>query len=454
MKKLISIFLIISFIMPTTMVYAYTASNVPSCLFDATYYSEMYDDLRQAFGTNKTKLYNHWCNYGKKEGRSPSPVYNPSYYLNNNADLKQAFGNDYSALYNHFCTYGINEFRASSEIYNGMYYKNTYGDLKKAFGNTSKKYLEHFMTYGMKEGRQANDNFNVSVYQANYPDLKKAYGNNLKSYYYHYIKYGISEGRKAAGTTVINKPIVINSTNNSEKTAWVKTNGGNLNLRKYASTNSAILCKIPNNSQVTIYGNSSNGFYKVKYGSRVGYVSSSYITFSKSTNNTSNTSNISSGLVAQNLSKIKLIKQGSKTCKATAVAQSLNIIVGANKYTTSSLGNVPCKNIGGSTYKGSDGNTYVATYKQDSYVGSRAEQQAQIDKALSAGLPIVVTVHKIPVGTPTTHHWVTIIGKNGSTYDIIDPATGTKRTMTSAKYDFGLADYSDGMHYGYVSFKR
>jgi len=67
-------------------------------------------------------------------------------------------------------------------------------------------------------------------------------------------------------------------------------------------------------------------------------------------------------------------------------------------------------------------------------------------------LPIVIAVHK--KNSDTKHYWVTIIGKKGNDYNIIDPATGTKRTMDSAKYAFGLADYSNGNHYGYVSFKR
>lgn len=206
MKKIISIFLIMICILPASTGHAYTAWNIPSYLFDADYYSQRYDDLRAAFGTNKTALYNHWCTYGKREGRIPSPVYNPSYYVNNNADLKQAFGNDYVALYNHWCTYGINEFRNSSELYDGSYYKKTYGDLQDAFGNTSKSYLEHFITYGMNEGRQANVNFNVISYKSNYEDLRNAFGNNMKAYYYHYMKYGITEGRKAVGTTTPTSP--------------------------------------------------------------------------------------------------------------------------------------------------------------------------------------------------------------------------------------------------------
>lgn len=162
------------------------------------------------------------------------------------------------------------------------------------------------------------------------------------------------------------------------------------------------------------------------------------------------TVNTGSGLINSNLSKVSLIKQGSKTCKASAVAQSLNIIVGYDKYTTSSMGGNNCNNINGNIYRGSDGNQYIATYKKDTYVGSASEQQSKIDEAIAANLPIVVAVHKTTAGTKK--HWVTIIGKSGNTYEIIDPATGTRRTMSSAKYAFGATQ--DGYCYGYVSFKR
>lgn len=429
---------------------AYMASNVPSYLFDATYYAIKYYDLYQAFGTDKQSLYNHWLTYGKKEERSPSPVYDADYYLNNNSNLKAAFGNDYSALYDHFVTCGINEFRKSSPIYDGNYYKTHYSDLQYAFGSNSVSYLEHFMSYGMNEGRQGSNEFNATDYKNRYYDLQNAFGSNMTSYYYHYMEYGVDEGRDASPSGS-NSPLYVGDITGTGKTAWVATSGSSLNMRTSASTSSSIVIKIPNGSQITVYGNATNGFYKAAYGSASGYVSSSYVTFSQPTNTTS--SNSSSGLVNANLSKVSLIKQGSKTCKATAVAQSLNLIVGSNKYTTSGMGGSNCKSINGNTYKGSDGNTYVATYKTDTYKGSASEQLSKINEALAAGLPIVVAVRKTTSGT--NHHWVTIIGKSGSTYEIIDPATGTRRTMSAALYTFGMVTSGvSGYCYGYVSFTR
>ena len=37
--------------------------------FDATFYANMYPDVKKAIGTDATKLYNHYVTYGKAEGR-------------------------------------------------------------------------------------------------------------------------------------------------------------------------------------------------------------------------------------------------------------------------------------------------------------------------------------------------------------------------------------------------
>ena len=78
--------------------------------FDASYYSSKYADLKSAFGTDKTKLYNHFINAGIKEGRQASPCFDVKYYLTNNADLKSAFGSNYQKAYDHYITTGYKEY--------------------------------------------------------------------------------------------------------------------------------------------------------------------------------------------------------------------------------------------------------------------------------------------------------------------------------------------------------
>ncbi|HAP79326.1 MAG TPA: peptidoglycan hydrolase, partial [Ruminococcus sp.] len=56
----------------------------------------------------------------------------------------------------------------------------------------------------------------------------------------------------------------------------VVTDGSNLNIRSYPSTNSSIIGSIPNNADVTIYG-SVNGWYVIFYNGITGYASSDFI---------------------------------------------------------------------------------------------------------------------------------------------------------------------------------
>lgn len=163
-------------------------------------------------------------------------------------------------------------------------------------------------------------------------------------------------------------------------------------------------------------------------------------------------------LISSKLGQTSFILQKPKTCKASSLAMSLNLITGNYLYTTNNLGNRACVNIDGASLRGADGKVYRVIYKSDLYVGSRSEQKAAINKAISAGLPIVVTVHSTKKDE-TKHHWVIIVGKKGTDYKIVDPNNGHEgrsmkanvKTMTACHYKFGLADYSQ-LHYGYIAF--
>ena len=91
-------------------------ANVKSVVFDATYYANKYSDLKAAFGTDATRLYNHFVNSGVKEGRQASPMFSVDYYLKNNADLKAAFGSNRESAFNHFVAHGINESRVTAPV--------------------------------------------------------------------------------------------------------------------------------------------------------------------------------------------------------------------------------------------------------------------------------------------------------------------------------------------------
>ena len=87
-----------------------------SLVFDHVYYSNKYPDLKNAFGSDATKLYNHFQTFGIKEGRQAHPVFNAKYYLEQNSDLKSAFGSDYAKAIKHYVTLGYKENRKTAEI--------------------------------------------------------------------------------------------------------------------------------------------------------------------------------------------------------------------------------------------------------------------------------------------------------------------------------------------------
>ncbi|MBQ5711532.1 MAG: RICIN domain-containing protein [Oscillospiraceae bacterium] len=84
-------------------------------VFDAVYYSNKYPDLKNAFGSDSTKLYDHFLNFGVLEGRQAHPVFSVTYYLSQSSDLKNAFGTNYPKAIDHYVTLGYKEGRKTAE---------------------------------------------------------------------------------------------------------------------------------------------------------------------------------------------------------------------------------------------------------------------------------------------------------------------------------------------------
>lgn len=88
-------------------------------------------------------------------GLDYSLVFDPVYYANKYSDLKKAFGTNATALWNHFKTFGMKEARMGNANFNVTVYKNRYVDLRKAFGDNLPEYYKHYIIYGNREGRNA-----------------------------------------------------------------------------------------------------------------------------------------------------------------------------------------------------------------------------------------------------------------------------------------------------------
>jgi len=83
-----------------------------------------------------------------------SPVFNPTFYSAKYDDLKEAFGSDTVKLWEHFKVYGMKEARQASASFDVLTYKSLYTDLQKAFGSDLKSYYKHYCEFGKKEGRR------------------------------------------------------------------------------------------------------------------------------------------------------------------------------------------------------------------------------------------------------------------------------------------------------------
>lgn len=97
------------------------------------------------------------------EGLDYSILFDPTYYSNRYADLKRAFGEDSVKLFNHFKKYGMREGRQACETFNVHYYKSEYGDLRTAFGNNLPEYYKHYVKYGYKEHRRTVQQYGIQL---------------------------------------------------------------------------------------------------------------------------------------------------------------------------------------------------------------------------------------------------------------------------------------------------
>lgn len=86
-------------------------------VFNPTYYANKYADLKQAYGTNDKKLFEHFTKYGMKERRQAASNFNVDVYMANYPSLVNDYKKDYPAYYEHYCRFGYKEGR-NAKTYN------------------------------------------------------------------------------------------------------------------------------------------------------------------------------------------------------------------------------------------------------------------------------------------------------------------------------------------------
>jgi hypothetical protein len=86
-------------------------------------------------------------------GVNYSEVFDYSYYTSKYPDVRVLYGDDPAAALKHFVNFGMPEGRQGSENFNAYAYMNRYADLRNAYGADLKQYYLHFVKYGADEGR-------------------------------------------------------------------------------------------------------------------------------------------------------------------------------------------------------------------------------------------------------------------------------------------------------------
>ena len=85
-----------------------------SAIFDADFYYNMYPDLQAALKKDPEVLFQHFVEFGMKEGRVGCPNFDVKAYMKNNPDLVGLFkADDLREYYAHYVKYGIKENRVS-----------------------------------------------------------------------------------------------------------------------------------------------------------------------------------------------------------------------------------------------------------------------------------------------------------------------------------------------------
>lgn len=167
-----------------------TTNRVPT--FKPYDYLASYSDLLTGIGPDQQAAWDHFFNFGAREGRS-ADVFNNFQYIGSYNDLIDAFGTNQDAAAEHYVRFGFSEGRGNN-LFNFFEYGASYTDLLSAFGANMENLARHYIEFGRNEGR-ARDAFDNLRYIASYDDLINAFGRNSQAATDHYVNFGFAEGR-------------------------------------------------------------------------------------------------------------------------------------------------------------------------------------------------------------------------------------------------------------------
>ena len=90
--------------------------NILKDLFDFEYYKAANPELVVSLGDNYNRLFEHFCKCGVFEGRTCNPNFDPAAYASAYGDLKEKYGTDIMKYYQHYAAFGAEESRTLTTI--------------------------------------------------------------------------------------------------------------------------------------------------------------------------------------------------------------------------------------------------------------------------------------------------------------------------------------------------
>lgn len=173
-----------------------------SALFDETFYLDQNADVDAVLRSGDMAYgYEHFVQFGLREGRNPSLYYNEDFYLSNNGDVANAVqAGSFDSGLEHYLLFGHIENRQASILFDPDDYLTSNPDVVDGVNNGAfSSGFDHYLEFGASEGRVSTLLFEESFYLARNPDVAAAVqAGGFGTGFDHYIIFGQREGRDSS----------------------------------------------------------------------------------------------------------------------------------------------------------------------------------------------------------------------------------------------------------------
>jgi hypothetical protein len=172
-------------------------------LFDEAAYLQLNSDVVRAIAQGLFETgYDHFTQFGWREGRNPSSLYDEAFYLGTHLDVANAVtAGAFTSGFEHFVQFGHLEGRDPSAQFDQDDYLTLNPDVAAAVDQGAfLSGFEHYVEFGAAEGRNPQHLlFQAGYYLAQNPDVAEAVAAGaFTNGFDHYLRFGCREGRNPA----------------------------------------------------------------------------------------------------------------------------------------------------------------------------------------------------------------------------------------------------------------